>query len=102
MVSNAVVFPDAVVEAGAVVRNSIVGENARIGSNATLTGDDATMIVDGEVYEGVDLGAVIGDNASVGAGVTVDPGTVLGDGAVVDAGATVGGRIEPDAVVRRG
>ncbi|ARS90823.1 sugar phosphate nucleotidyltransferase [Natrarchaeobaculum aegyptiacum] len=102
VVSNAVVLPDAVVEAGAVVRNSIVGENARVGANATLTGDGATMVVDGEVHEGIALGAVVGDNAVVGAGVTAEPGTVLGDGAVVDAGATVGGRIEPDAVVRRG
>lgn len=102
VLSNAVVFPDAVVEAGAVVRDAVVAENARIGANATIVGGDATVVVDGEVHTGVEFGGVVGDNATVGGGVTVEPGTVLGDGATVDHGVSVGGRIEPGAIVRRG
>ncbi|MFC4245633.1 sugar phosphate nucleotidyltransferase [Natribaculum luteum] len=102
VLSNAVVFSDAVIEAGAVVRDSVVGENARIGANATITGDSARMIVEGEVHDDVDLGGVVGDNATVGSGVTVEPGTVVGDGATVAHGVSVSGRIEPDAIVRRG
>lgn len=102
VVSNAVVFPDAVVEAGAVVRDAVVAENARVGANATIAGGESTVVVADEVHEDVELGGVIGDNATVGGGAILDPGTVLGDGAVVDAGATVSGRIESDAIVRRG
>ena len=102
VVSNAVVLPDAVVEAGAVVRDAVVAENARIGANTTIVGGDATLVVDGKVYEDVDFGGVIGDNATLGGGVTVEPGTVLGDGVTVAHGVTVDGRIESDAIVRRG
>ncbi|GAB3669308.1 sugar phosphate nucleotidyltransferase [Halopiger thermotolerans] len=101
-VSNAVVFSDAVIEAGAVVRDAIVAGNARIGANATIAGGESTVVVGDEVHEDVELGGVVGDNATVGGGTVLDPGTVLGDGAVVDPGATVGGRIESDAIVRRG
>ncbi|RKD98046.1 sugar phosphate nucleotidyltransferase [Halopiger aswanensis] len=102
VVSNAVVFSDAVIEAGAVVRDAIVAENARIGANATIAGGESTVVVADEVHEDVELGGVVGDNATVGGGTVLDPGTVLGDGAVVDPGATVSGRIESDAIVRRG
>ncbi|AEH36994.1 sugar phosphate nucleotidyltransferase [Halopiger xanaduensis] len=102
VVSNAVVFPDAVIESGAVVQDAIVAENARVGANTTITGEPTTMVVDGEVHEGIDLGGVVGDNAVIGNGGTVEPGTVLGDGATVDHGVSVGGRIETDAIVRRG
>ena len=102
VVSNAVVFPDTVIESGAVVRDAIVAENAAIGANATITGEPTTVVVDGEVHEDVDLGGVVGDNATVGSGAVVDPGTVGGDGATVDHGCSVGGRIESVAIVRRG
>lgn len=102
VVSNAVVFPDAVIESGAVVRDAIVASNARIGANTTIAGGSSTVVVDGEGHEDVDFGGAIGDNATLGGGVTVDPGTVLGDDAVVDTGAHVAGRIESGAIVRRG
>ncbi|MGM0606197.1 MAG: sugar phosphate nucleotidyltransferase [Halobacteriota archaeon] len=102
VLSNSIVFPDAVVESGAVVRNAIVSENARIGANVTIAGGRGTVVVDGELHEDVEFGGVVGDNAVVGGGATIEPGTLLGDGSTVDHGATVGGRIEPDAIVRRG
>lgn len=102
VVSNAVVFADAVIESGAIVRDAIVAENATVGANATIAGELTTIVIDDEVHEEVDLGGIVGDNATVGNGVTVEPGTVLGDGATVDHGISVSGRIEPDAIVRRG
>jgi len=102
VLSNAVVLPDAVVESGAVVRDAVVAENARVGANATIVGGAATLVVDGEVYEDVDFGGVVGDNATLGGGVTVEPGTVVGDGTTVAHGVSLGGRIESDAIVRRG
>jgi glucose-1-phosphate thymidylyltransferase len=102
VLANAVVFPDAVIEAGAVVRDAIIASNVRIGANTTIAGGATTVVVEGEVHDDVTLGGVVGDNATVGSGVTVDPGSVIGDGATVAHGASVDGRIEPDAVVRRG
>ncbi|MFC6952948.1 sugar phosphate nucleotidyltransferase [Halorubellus litoreus] len=102
VLSNAVVLADAVVEDGAVVRDAVVAENAHVGANATIVGGKSDVLVDGELYEGVQFGAVVGDNATVGGGTTVEAGVVLGDGSTVQAGCTVSGRVPSDTEVRRG
>ncbi|WP_232702150.1 bifunctional sugar-1-phosphate nucleotidylyltransferase/acetyltransferase [Halobacterium wangiae] len=102
VLSNAVVLADATIEAGAVVTDCIVSENATIGANTTIAGGDADVVVNGEYYEDVRLGGVVGDNASLGGGANLAPGTVVGNGADVKTGASVSGRIDPGAVVRRG
>lgn len=102
VVANAVVLPDARIGDGAVVRDCIVGENASIGPNATVEGGETNVVVDNDVYEQVRLGGVVGDNGSLGGGVTLSPGTVLGNQTTVESGCHVSGRIEHDAVVRRG
>jgi glucose-1-phosphate thymidylyltransferase len=101
-VERSVVFPDATIEAGAVVRDCIVGENATVGGNTTVAGGEATIIVDGVVHEGVTLGGVVGDNATVRGGAALEPGAVLHDGVVVGEGAVAAGRIGRDTTVRRG
>ncbi|OYR49666.1 glucose-1-phosphate thymidylyltransferase [Halorubrum sp. Ea1] len=102
VVENAVIFPDAVIGAGAVVRDAIVAGNARIGPNATIAGGASTMVVGDVVHRDVDLSGVVGDNASIGGGATLTEGAVVGDGVRTDAGVVIDGRVESDAVVRRG
>ncbi|MGQ4554933.1 sugar phosphate nucleotidyltransferase [Halobellus sp. GM3] len=102
VVSNSVVLADATIGDGAVVRDCVVGENASIGPNSTIEGGEADVVVDGRVHGDVRLGGVVGDNATLGGGVTVAPGTVLGNDARVETGAVVDGWIETDAIVRRG
>ena len=102
VVENAVIFPDAVIGAGAVVRDAIVAGNARIGPNATIAGGASTMVVGDAVHRDVDLSGVVGDNASIGGGATLTEGAVVGDTVRTDAGVVIDGRVESDAVVRRG
>jgi glucose-1-phosphate thymidylyltransferase len=102
VLSNVVAFDDATINDGAVLRDCVVAENATVGPNTTSPGGPADVVVDGTYFEDVDLGAVVGDNASVGAGVVFDEGTIIGDGARVGDGITVSGRVPPDAEVRRG
>jgi len=102
VVENAVIFPDAVIGAGAVVRDAIVAGNARIGPNATIAGGASTMVVGDAVHRDVDLSGVVGDNASIGGGATLTEGAVVGDAVRTDAGVVIDGRVESDAVVRRG
>jgi glucose-1-phosphate thymidylyltransferase len=102
VLSNAVVLSDAVVADGAVVRDAVIAENAHVGANATVVGGEGDVVVDGDVYEAVRLGAVVGDNASIGGGTTVAAGTVVGDDATVEAGSVVSGRVPSGAAVRRG
>ena len=102
VVENAVIFPDAVIGAGAVVRDAIVAGNARIGPNATVAGGPATVVIGDAVHHDVELGGVVGDNATVGGGATLTDGAVVGDDVRADAGVVIDGRVESGAVVRRG
>ncbi|WP_254862348.1 sugar phosphate nucleotidyltransferase [Halovivax gelatinilyticus] len=102
VVANSVVLADAVIEPGAIVRDAVVGESARIGPNTTLPGGSASVVVEGEVFDDVEFGGVVGDTARVGGGVTIDPGTIVGDGVRIDHGVSVGGRLESETLVRRG
>ncbi|QAU12145.1 glucose-1-phosphate thymidylyltransferase [Halorubrum sp. BOL3-1] len=102
VVENSVVFPDAVIGAGAVVRDAIVAGNARVGPNATVAGGPATVVVGDAVHRDVELGGVVGDNATIGGGATLTDGAVVGDDVDADAGVVIDGRIESGAVVRRG
>ncbi|WP_144920732.1 sugar phosphate nucleotidyltransferase [Halorubrum salsamenti] len=102
VVENSVILPDAVIGAGAVVRDAIVAGNARIGPNATIAGGPATVVVGDAVHRDVELGGVVGDNASIGGGATLADGAVVGDGVRADAGVVIDGRVESGAVVRRG
>ncbi len=99
-VERSVIMPDATIGAGAVIKDCIVGANATVGPNATVPGGDATVVIDGTVYETVPLGAVIGDNATIGGGAVCTPGAIIGDGATVAAGATVRGTINANAEVQ--
>jgi len=102
VVSNAVVFADATIGPGAVVKDCVVSENATVGANTTVAGGDADVVVNGEFYEDVRLGGVVGDNATLAGGVNLAPGTVVGNDADVRTGASASGWVEPGAVVRRG
>jgi glucose-1-phosphate thymidylyltransferase len=101
-IERSVVFPDATVESGAVVRDCVVGENATLGGNATVAGGEATVVVEGEVHDGVTLGGVVGDNARVRGGAVLEPGAVLHDGVVVGEGAVADGTVERNTTIRRG
>ena len=102
VLSNVVAFDDATIGDGAVLNDCIVAENATVGPNTTVPGGPADVVVDDTYCESVDLGAVVGDNASVGGGSVLVGGTVIGDGATVQDGVTVSGRVPTDAEVRRG
>lgn len=102
VVENSVILHDATIDAGAVIRDAIVGANARVGPNSTVEGGEATVVVEDTVYHDVELGGVIGDNATIGGATVLAPGAVVGDGAVIDSGATVDGWIDPETRVRRG
>jgi len=102
VIENAVVFPGATIGAGSVLRDCVVGESARVGPNTTIEGGTADVAIDGSLHQGVTLGGVLGDNASLGGSVSVRPGARVGNEAAVEGGAAVGGRVPSGAEVRRG
>ena len=102
VIENAVIFPDAVIGAGAVVRDAVVANNARIGPNVTIEGTPASMVVADTVHHDIELGGIVGDNATIGPGATLTTGAVVGDDVDTDAGVTIDSRVTSGATVRRG
>ena len=102
VVENTIVFADAVIGAGAVVRDAVVAGNARIGPNVTIDGPPATIVVEDTVHHDIELGGVVGDNATIGAGSTLTTGAVIGDDVDTDAGVTIDSRVTAGVTVRRG
>lgn len=102
IVENAVVLPDVTLNRGAIVTDCIVGANTTIGARTTIDGVTTDVVIDDTVYHDVSLGGVVGDNATVGADVTVDPGTIIGNDVTIDRGAAVSGRVDHGSHVVRG
>lgn len=102
VITNSVVFPDATVEPGCVLTDCIVGEGATIGTNTTISGGSTDIVVNESLYQDVEFGGLIGDNADVGADVTVEPGTFVGNHVSIDRGCTISNIIENETHVRQG
>ncbi len=100
-IERSVVFPDATIEAGAVLKDCIVGANASVGANSTVPSGETTVVIDGELYEHVRFGGVVGDNTTVGGAAVLAAGTVLGDGVTVGPGASVSGTVGDGVEIRR-
>ena len=101
VVANSVLFTDVRVGENAVVRDSVVAEDARLGPDTTVEGGRADVVVEGELYEGVRLGGVVGDYSDVSGGACLEPGAVLGNDVRVGTGTVVDGRVGSGAEVRR-
>lgn len=102
VLANAVVLRDATIGPGAVLRDCVVGANATVGANVTISGGNSDVVIDGEVYENVDFGGAVGDNARVGAGSVLRPGTIVGDGSTTEEATVLSGYVDHGAEVRQG
>jgi len=100
VVANSVLFADASVGENSVLRDCIVAANGSFGPGATVEGGKADVVVEGELYQKVRLGGVVGDNSTVAGGAQLRAGTVLGNDVRVGTGATADGRVESGTVVR--
>jgi len=101
-VENTIIFPDAVIGAGAVVRDAVVAGNAQIGPNVTIEGTPSTIVVENTVHHDIELGGIVGDNATIGPGSILTTGAVVGNDVDTDAGVAIDSRVTAGATVRRG
>lgn len=99
---NVIVLEDATIEAGSVIRDTVIGANVDVGPNVTIPGGRSTVCLQETVHTDVRLGAVIGDNVSVGGAVTIAPGTRIGNGSTISMGSSVTETIDPETRVTQG
>lgn len=102
VLNDTILLPDATVRAGTVLKRCTVGANAEVGAG-TIAGSGTTdVVLEEDLYPGVQFGGLVGDNGHIGGHVTIEPGTIIGNDVTVASGATVGGRVDSGAEVVRG
>jgi glucose-1-phosphate thymidylyltransferase len=101
-ITNSILLSDATVKSGAVITDSIIGANTTVGPNTTIEGGPATVTLDGQIYNDVTFGGLLGDNVDVGANVTIQPGTVVGSETTIGSGTYVSEQIDDHSYVTRG
>ncbi|MHB8605987.1 MAG: sugar phosphate nucleotidyltransferase [Thermoplasmatota archaeon] len=99
IIENSVLYDDVQLGPGSIVRASVIGEGARIGPRFTaLSGPSVARIEDGS-HDLKDFGVVVGEDAIIEGGVTIEPGVIVGNGARVAAGAVVRRNVPDGAYV---
>jgi glucose-1-phosphate thymidylyltransferase len=99
VLKTSIVFADTTIDPGSIVTDAILGQNVTLGSGTVIEGGDASIHLNGRSYEKVTFGGIIGDNATVGANVSVLPGTRLGNNTTVASGCRLEGEIPPETRV---
>lgn len=83
-VKNSVIMDEADVGSNAFVSNSVVGKGNKIGSHFSTVLGESTVEVEGEFKKLGNVGAVIGEDCSIGDHVAVEPGRIIGRKCVIN------------------
>ncbi|MCU4717077.1 bifunctional sugar-1-phosphate nucleotidylyltransferase/acetyltransferase [Halapricum hydrolyticum] len=100
-VVNSVLDVDTRVEVGSTLLETVTGQNVRLGPCSVVSGGPADVRVGNEVFEDEELGAVIADRVRAEGNVGFAPGSLVGPNAHLDTGVTVDGQVRESAEVRR-
>jgi len=99
VIENSLVMADAAIGHQSLLQNSIVGDGARASGALVAASGTAAVEMEGEWHTVPGLGAMVGEDAELGAGVVLEPGTILGPRARVAAGARVRGKVPAGGAV---
>ncbi|WEL30218.1 Glucose-1-phosphate thymidylyltransferase [Haloferax volcanii] len=102
VITNTIVFEDAVIEPGSVISDCIIGSGTTIGPLNSVEGGRTDVRVGDKLYTDVKFGGLVGDNVHTAGNVTIEPGTVIGNDVSAESGSTLTGHISEDARVFRG
>jgi len=81
-VRNSVLMNGCRIDTGAVVRDSVIGEHSVIGAHTCTTAGRATVVFEEEVHRPT-IGAMVGDNVTIGERVVLRHGVRVGGSCVV-------------------
>lgn len=85
------------------VGDSVLGSGVNLGAGVKLANfraDGGKISIDGTSTGLRKLGAILGDDVSLGCNVVLNPGTIIGRDSLVYPGAVVGGRVPPQTIVK--
>ena len=98
---DVVVDTDTVIGPNTTAVEFVAGQGCEMGAALTASGGPADVVLDEQVYTDVDLGGVIADRVDVGGGATLEPGALIGPEATIGAGVVVRGHIDAGSEVVR-
>ncbi|MFA9515933.1 sugar phosphate nucleotidyltransferase [Halopenitus sp. H-Gu1] len=101
VVRDTVVDADGRIGSNATVVDLVSGENVHVGAGATIPGGPGDVRRGTRIHEAVEIGAVLADRGELGGGSVTEPGTIIGHDARVGPGATVDGEIDSESEVVR-
>lgn len=86
---NVVILDHAVIDTGCVLRHSVVDEGVRFGPRVSADRGPAIFMIEEEFHRIDRFGAVVGQDAFIGANSVLEAGAVIGTGATVAANRSV-------------
>jgi NDP-sugar pyrophosphorylase family protein len=99
VVSNSILMDDVNLGAGCVVQDSVIGFGVAARAGLLAASGAATIEIEGEWHTVRQVGALIGEDAELGNGVSLECGTMLNERARAASGARLRGNIPSGAVV---
>ena len=77
-IRNSVLMNDVHIGSNSFIKNSIVGRGSIIENNFSSVEGDSTIEIEGEYKKIEKIGAMIGEDCTIGSNVVVDPGKIIG------------------------
>lgn len=84
-IKNSIIFDDARIGSNSYLSHSVVGRGSILGHNCSATAGHASIEILGEFKRIRHIGAMIGENCSLGSNVVLEPGIIVGRGCKIDA-----------------
>jgi glucose-1-phosphate thymidylyltransferase len=101
VVRQSVIDDDTRIAAGSTIIDTVTGQSVKLGAGTVVPSGPSEVQVGTTVYENQRLGAVIADRAHAHGSVSITPGSLIGPNAKLGVGVTVDGNVTEDTEVTR-
>ena len=98
---DVVIDSDTTIGPNTTATELVVGQGCTLGPALTVTGGPGDVVLNGQVYDDIDLGGVIADRVEIGGDATLEPGALVGPDVTIGDGVVVQGHIDADSEVVR-
>ena len=98
---DVVVDTDTTIGPNTTATEFVAGQGCDVGAALTAAGGPADVVLNDKVHKDVDLGGVIADRVTLGGATTLEAGALVGPDATVGAGVVVRGEVDAKSEVVR-
>ena len=99
LISNSVIMRNVRIGSHSHLSNSVIDEGVKVRAGLFAASSSAYTRVDREFFKLSNIGALIGEDTSIGSRVVISPGSIIGAGCRVEDGVRLNGNLENKSVV---